>query len=151
MVEGVSGGATAKIASEIAKEAVKYKEKLSKEISKFEQIMIEKQDEVQQLGHPSSQQQMNVEHETVSKSNVVEPVDKTDTQVDVKKMLEDMNRGQMRLEELKKELLSGKKFTKEELLAIQAEVYSLTHELELASKVVDKSVSGLKEVMRTQV
>jgi hypothetical protein len=40
--------------------------------------------------------------------------------------------------------------TNEQLLAIQAGVYRYTQELELAAKVVDKTTSGVKQVIQSQ-
>jgi hypothetical protein len=46
---------------------------------------------------------------------------------------------------------SGHVFSNTELLALQAEVYRTTLELDLASKVVEKGVDTIKQLMNTQV
>ena len=47
--------------------------------------------------------------------------------------------------------LSGDKLSSQELLAMQAKIYRFTQEMEITSKVVEKSTSGLKQTMNTQV
>jgi hypothetical protein len=46
---------------------------------------------------------------------------------------------------------SGRSFTPAELLGFQARIYRLSQELDLASKLVEKATSGVKQAMSTQV
>ena len=46
---------------------------------------------------------------------------------------------------------SGKTFSNQQLLAVQASVYKFSQELEMTSKVVEKATSGVKQTMQTQV
>jgi len=46
---------------------------------------------------------------------------------------------------------SGKTFTPAELLALQAQVYQASNEIDLAGKVVDKATGGVKQILQTQV
>lgn len=67
------------------------------------------------------------------------------------KMMSDLEKGQGVLDSLIKKGLSGKQIGNTELLALQAQMYSYTQELELTGKVVEKATSGLKDTLKTQV
>jgi hypothetical protein len=67
------------------------------------------------------------------------------------RILEDVMQGQNKLEEIINLSLSGRNFSSQELLALQAGVYRFTQELELTSKVVEKATSTIKQTMNTQV
>ncbi len=58
---------------------------------------------------------------------------------------------QRRLDHILQLAQSGKSFTPAELLAMQAQIYRATQELDLAGKVVEKATSGVKQVLQTQV
>ena len=47
--------------------------------------------------------------------------------------------------------LSGKTFNQKELLALQYKVSQFSMEMDLTSKVVDKTTGGIKQAMNTQV
>ena len=59
--------------------------------------------------------------------------------------------GQNKLDEIIKMATSGKTFSNQQLLAVQASVYKFSQELEMTSKVVEKATSGVKQTMQTQV
>jgi hypothetical protein len=67
------------------------------------------------------------------------------------RMMEDVMAGQNKLEDIINLSLSGRNFSSQELLAMQAGVYRFTQELELISKVVEKATSTIKQTMNTQV
>ncbi len=67
------------------------------------------------------------------------------------RVMVDVVTGQDQLEGIMKLALSGRKFSSSELLALQAGVYRFTQELELTSKVVEKTTSAVKQTMNTQV
>ena len=46
---------------------------------------------------------------------------------------------------------SGRSFSPTELLALQAQVYRASQELDLAGKVLEKAAGGVKQVLQTQV
>lgn len=58
---------------------------------------------------------------------------------------------QRRLDHVLRLAQSGKTFTPAELLALQANVYRASQEIDLAGKVVEKAASGVKQVLQTQV
>ena len=67
------------------------------------------------------------------------------------KMMSDLEKGQGTLDKLITRGLSGKNISNTELLAMQAQMYQYTQELELTGKVVEKATSGLKDTLKTQV
>lgn len=58
--------------------------------------------------------------------------------------------GGMRVDAILKTAMN-KTMSNGELLAMQAGMYRYTQELDLCSKVVDKAVNGLRDVLKTQV
>lgn len=71
--------------------------------------------------------------------------------VEPAKLLSSVVEAQKRMEHVLRLAQSGKSFSPAELLALQANVYSASQELDLAGKVVDKATSGLKQVLQTQL
>lgn len=69
----------------------------------------------------------------------------------LKKILAGVMDGQNQLDQIIAKAASGKQFSNQELLAMQAGVYKFSQELELTSKVVEKATSGVKQTMQTQV
>lgn len=66
-------------------------------------------------------------------------------------MLDSMVNGQDKMSRIMKVALSGREFSPSELIALQAGVYRFSQELDLTSKVIEKSTSGIKQTMNTQV
>ena len=67
-------------------------------------------------------------------------------------MLSDVNKGQMQMDNMVNEILySGKRFSNQELLAIQAHVFHFAQMTELTVKVAEQGVSSVKTVLNTQV
>jgi hypothetical protein len=67
------------------------------------------------------------------------------------RMLDRVSEAQQRLERILELAQSGKSFTPNELIALQAHVYRASQELDLAGKVVEKATGGVKQVLQTQV
>jgi hypothetical protein len=65
--------------------------------------------------------------------------------------IKDFNAGQQRLDEIMKDLHSGKKYSKEELLSLQMEVSTLSEQAQMSTKLVDSAMSSIKSVMQQQV
>ncbi|NVJ19748.1 ATP-dependent helicase HrpB [Myxococcus sp. AM011] len=65
--------------------------------------------------------------------------------------LERVGQAQKRLDRILEMAESGRDFTPGELLALQAQVYRASQELDLAGKVVEKATGGVKQVLQTQV
>lgn len=67
-------------------------------------------------------------------------------------MLSEVNKGQMQMDNVVNEILySGKKFSNQELLAIQAHVFHFAQMTELTVKVAEHGVGSVKTVLNTQV
>lgn len=67
-------------------------------------------------------------------------------------MLSEVNKGQMQMDHMVNEILySGKRFSNQELLAIQAHVFHFAQMTELTVKVAEQGVSSVKTVLNTQV
>jgi hypothetical protein len=65
--------------------------------------------------------------------------------------IKDFNSGQQRLDTIMKELQSGKKYSKEELLGLQMEVNVLSEQMQMTTKLVDSAMQSVKQVMQQQV
>lgn len=78
-----------------------------------------------------------------------QPISKTTNTIS--SILSSLEQGNARVDALLKSSLSKKSMSNSELLAMQAGMYKYTQELDLCSKVVDKAVNGLKDVLKTQV
>lgn len=81
----------------------------------------------------------------------VEGVKETHKSEGIKKLMGNVMDGQNALDQIIAKASSGKQFSNQELLAMQAGVYKFSQELELTSKVVEKATSGVKQTMQTQV
>jgi hypothetical protein len=66
-------------------------------------------------------------------------------------MLHSVAEAQARLEKVLDAARSGKTFSAAQLLALQADAYRATQELDLAGKVVEKGAGGVKQILQTQV
>lgn len=71
--------------------------------------------------------------------------------VEAAQVLERVTRAQQRMEAVLTLAQSGRSFSPAELLALQAQVYRASQELDLAGKVVEKLTGGVKQVLQTQV
>lgn len=65
--------------------------------------------------------------------------------------VEQVAQAQKRLNQVLALAESGKTFTPAELIALQAQVSQASQQIDLAGKVVDKAVSGVKQILQTQV
>lgn len=79
----------------------------------------------------------------------VQNIDKTRSTISA--ILSSLEQGNNRIDAMLKTSMSKKSMSNQELLAMQAGMYRYTQELDLCSKVVDKAVNGLKDVLKTQV
>ena len=79
------------------------------------------------------------------------PVSATGQSGKVAEGIKDFNAGQQRLDEIMKDLHSGKKYSKEELLGLQLEVSTLSEQAQMSTKLVDSAMQSIKSVMQQQV
>ncbi len=97
-------------------------------------------------------QALNGEAVSFSPVDQVTGLSQPETSKKVMDMLGDVNRGQMQMDSLVNHVLySGKKFSNQELLVIQAHVFHFAQMTELTVKVAEQSVSSVKSVLNTQV
>ena len=67
-------------------------------------------------------------------------------------LLSEVNHGQMRMDGLLNEILYGsRRFSNQELLAIQAHMYHFSQLTEMTVKVAEQGVSSVKNILNTQV
>lgn len=67
-------------------------------------------------------------------------------------MMGEVNKGQLQMDSLVNHVLySGRKFSNQELLVIQAHVFHFAHMTELTVKVAEQGVSSVKSVLNTQI
>ncbi len=67
-------------------------------------------------------------------------------------MLSDVNHGQMQMDSMINQILySNRKFSNQELLAVQAHVYHYAQMAELTVKIAEHGISSTKQVLSTQV
>lgn len=67
-------------------------------------------------------------------------------------LLQEVNQGQMKMDYFTNEILNGgKKFSQNELIAIQARIYHFSQITELTVKVAQEGVSSTKTILSTQV
>jgi hypothetical protein len=67
-------------------------------------------------------------------------------------MLGDVNKSQMQMDSLMNNILySGKRFSSQELLCMQAYVFQHSQTIELMVKLADQTVSSAKSVLNTQI
>lgn len=79
-------------------------------------------------------------------------VGKPDTSQKVVDMLSEVNKGQMQMDSMVNNILySGKKFSNQELLCIQAHVFHFAQMTELTVKVAEQAVSSFKAITNTPI
>ena len=81
----------------------------------------------------------------------VEATKETKQMGGVRRLVAGVMDGQNKLDDIIAKASSGKQFSQQQMLAMQAGVYKFSQELELTSKVVEKATSGVKQTMQTQV
>ena len=82
----------------------------------------------------------------------VAEISRPQTSEKVLDMLGEVNKGHMQMDSLVNHILhSGKKFSNQELLVIQAHVFHFAQMTELTVKVAEQGVSGIKSILNTQV
>ena len=67
------------------------------------------------------------------------------------RILGEVEKAQVRLDQLLKMAESGRTFSPAELLAFQAHAFRASQELDLAGKVVEKGTSAVKQTLQTQL
>ena len=163
MVDPIVSGA-GKASTELFKEAGKQMQNASEQVSKFEELRNKM--EAQDISGTNKAGQNNLQIEQTDKAkeaqatqkmNPVEQAQKTGEipkVTDMSSLQEVVNRikdGQNRLNNLIKESTSGKTYSPQEMIGLQAEISSITTDIQLCSKVVEQGVAGVKQMLQMQV
>ena len=81
----------------------------------------------------------------------VGPPGSRDGPTQIRRLLVDLVDGERRMDRVIRSALSGRDFTVQELIAIQATVLRHTQEVEAVSRVLDRLTSAVKTTLQTQV
>jgi exonuclease VII small subunit len=160
MVDPVISSA-GKAGTEMFKEASKQLQNASEQVSKFEELRskMEAQDvagpknstqqglQVHKAEQVQDPQQVNAANEAKNVAEIPKVTDMTG----LEKAVNHLKTGQNRLNDLIKECTSGKTYSPQELLGLQAEISDLTTEISMYSKIVEQGVSSIKSTMQMQV
>lgn len=67
-------------------------------------------------------------------------------------MLSEVNKGQMQMDNMLNDVLySGRKFSNQELLVVQAQIHHFSEMTELTVKVAEQAVNNIRQIQNTQV
>ncbi|MEW6365668.1 MAG: type III secretion system inner rod subunit SctI [Acidobacteriota bacterium] len=86
-----------------------------------------------------------------ARNMIDEKVKMAQTPEGLKKLGGELEQGYGRLNDIVKELQSGRSFSSQEILGMQAEMHNLTLQIDITTKVVSEAVSGIKQLMQQQV
>lgn len=163
MIDPVISGAGSKANTEMFREASKQLQNANDQVSKFEELRSKM--EVQEMTGPQKgQQDLKVQQtDQINEMQSTEKVNPLDQAVktgeipritdltDLQGVVDRLKNDQTRLNDLIKDCTSGRTFSPQEMLGLQAEISSITTEIQLASKIVEQGVSGIKQTMQMQV
>jgi exonuclease VII small subunit len=160
MVDPVISGA-GKAGAELFKEASKQLQTASEQVSKFEELRAKMEVQDVSGAKNSSEQGLQVQKsEQVQDLKQVDPtneaqkvgeIPKVTDMASLEKVVNQLRTGQNKLNDLIKECTSGKTFSPQELLGMQAQISDITTQISLYSKIVEQGVSAVKSTMQMQV
>jgi exonuclease VII small subunit len=159
MVDPIISGA-GKAGTELFKEATKQLQNASEQLSKFEELRAKM--EVQEVAGPKNGAQgLQVQKpEQVQDPQQINPandaqkvgeIPKVTDMASLDKVVNQLKSGQNRLNHLIKECTSGKTYSPQEILGLQAEISQITTEITMYSQILQSAVSGVKSTMQMQV
>ncbi len=159
MVDPIISGA-GKAGTEMFKEATKQLQNASEQVSKFEELRSKM--EVQEVAGPkNSAQGLQIQKpEQVQDPQQINPANEVQKTGDIpkvtdmaglEKVVNQLKSGQNRLNELIKESTSGRTYSPQELIGLQAEIGEIATEIQMYSKIVEQGVSAVKSTMQMQV
>jgi hypothetical protein len=106
----------------------------------------------QDLSPTANMQTLEGDSVSFTPTDTVTEVSKPEASEKVLDMLGEVNKGQMQMDSLVNQILySGKRFSNQELLVIQAHVFHFAQMTELTVKVAEQGVSSVKSVLNTQI
>lgn len=173
MVDPISiGGGAAKPGAELFKEATKSLQSASEQVSKFEELrskmesqemsnvkgmnpndafQIQRQEGVQNTQNVQNVQKMDQTNQLDPTQKVGQDIPKVTDMGSLQQVVDRLKKGQSRLKDLIQNATSGKTFSPQELIGLQAEVSQITTEMQMCSKVVEQGVGAIKQTMQMQV
>lgn len=164
-MDPIASGAMGKVHQNQFEQAEQAIQKSNQQVSDFEKLRskLEQQDAISNPQQMEQMQKMN-QTDPVNKANQIDPtgqvqgvkdlqgadVPKIQNMDQLQSMVNDIRQGQGRLNQIMQEATSGKTYSPSEMIAMQAEVGKITTQLELATKVVENFVSGVKTTLNIQ-
>jgi hypothetical protein len=166
-MDPVSAGAMKQVHQNMFEQAEQQIQKSDKQVSDFEKLRqkLEEQDSI------SNQQQQNQINQSQN-TNQVNQTDQVNSELQVQKagevpntngvpeiqnmdelqsMVNNIRHGQHRLSQIISDATSGKTYSPEQMLAMQAEVSKITTELDTATKIVQHFVESVKTTLNMQL
>ncbi len=121
--------------------------KQANRISEFQKVMQTRQQPPQAATQVQARQKFQAAQERVQARTRIKETQKSSMQ----KLITNVVKGQSKMDKIMQMATSGKKFSPQELMAMQTGMYRYTHELEMVTKIVEKTTDGVKKTMSTQV
>jgi hypothetical protein len=164
MVDPIISGA-GKASSELFREATKQLQNASEQVSKFEDLR-QKMEVQETAGTNKSGQDQNFqvqgpdkvnEAQQTQQLNPVEHAQKTGEipkvtdMTSLQQVVDRLKAGQSRLNTLISQSTSGRTYSPQEMIGLQAEISTITSEISLCSKIVEQGVNGVKQTLQMQV
>lgn len=104
----------------------------------------------QQPGVDVEQSTRIEETSSVERAEAVEPVER-DMEIATDDFVQQLLREESNIQEMMERCLNGGGLEQQEMLQMQALVYSYSQRVELTTKVVEKATGGIEQVLNTQV
>lgn len=163
MVDPIISGA-GKASTEMFKEAGKQLQNASEQVSKFEELRskLEAQDvagtnktsgqnlqieQTDKVKEAQATQQLNPVEQAQKTGEIPKVTDMTSLQ----QVVDRLKAGQSRLNNLIADSTSGRTYSPQEMIGLQAEISTITSEISLCSKIVEQGVAGVKQMLQMQV
>lgn len=140
--------------TELLQKAQKLTQQVPGQVQEFEQVLQSLQNQgkdPQQLVQKAAEQTPRTEAPGEAQSLYEQKLEEAQKPGGIEKLLGEIDSGQKRLNEIIKEIKSGRTFTPQELIGLQSEMHQLTLQLETTTKVVSQVVQGVKQLMQQQV
>jgi len=136
------------------KQATQPAAQQAQKISKFQKVM-----QTQQTQQTNQVQNVQTQNQQVQKAKFQAAQERVQARNRIQetqkgsmnKLISSVVKGQNKMDKIMEMATSGKKFSPQELLAMQTGMYRYTHELEMVTKIVEKTTEGIKKTMQTQV
>jgi len=152
-MDPIAGGAVKNLQGSMFQEAQQQLQKADQQVSDFEKLRtkLEEQDaigggpdQMQQLQETNQTQQVDQVNQT-NNIDQMQPLPEVKTMDQIEGMVNNIREGQTKLNNIISDAMSGKTYSPQEMLAMQAEVQRITLELETTMKVVESATSTIQK------